>query len=151
MPEKLFKSDLEIPDLIPAELILPRTETLYELNPVNRVGNVSPVEMFYLLTNGNLAAAPRYSIANDFWLIENNSDRLTNLDQISKMHSRMLYGEYSYHLVELIFRVAFDPRRTDLIDLGQAYRMTPNKTSTLPIELEIAEDFASRLGVVERG
>lgn len=144
---KLFKTDMEVPDLCPRELLLPNEPDYLEGSIPHSEGKVSPVEVSWLLFTRE-----RPSISNWFLLrstleypIEFNKP-----DEIQETHRGIRGSYFLNHNLRVVARLALDPRRYETFDFAQVYKDDRGKQYPNPYEKEFFSHFHDTFGVVER-
>ena len=143
---KVFKSDLEIPDICPPELVLPSESNFLDMVIPREDGNVSPIELSWLLFDQQRSANSR-TIQLHAYL---SATALLGEATISRVHDDILYSVFLNHNLRVFARIALDPRRYTAFDFAEAYDLDRSKLYPNNGERIYFEEFHNTYGVVER-
>jgi len=139
----MFKSVFNVPDICPARLIFPAEERfLSRLTPTQK-GNVSPVELSWLLFNRSRAVETGYIALHDVLMAARSTD-------IPRIHDDIDADDFMMHDYRIVARVALDPRRHDYFDFAEAFDNDQNIKSPRVGERRYFMNFHLDNEVVER-
>lgn len=142
---KLFQSDRNIPEICPPQLLLPNDhEFLHSLRP-RATGNISPIELSWLLFDPERASRMNLS-----GLRKDLESIATSSEDIAVFHDEMRAYDWGHHNFRVIARVALDPRRYETFQFDQSYRLERGKKFATESEIQYFEHFHKEFGVVER-
>ncbi len=143
---KVFRSDLEVPDLCPPELLLPNKSEFLDMAIPREGGNVSPVELSWLLFDRQRADDSRILQLNSHL----EATALLGEEVIEEVHSDILEGAFLNHNLRVVARIALDPRRRMVFDFAEVYDLDKTKRFPRSDERIYFEEFYDNYGVVER-
>ena len=141
---KPFESDLAVPEVCPPELIIPDDERTRDLARPLPGGTVSPVELSWILFEGDGAYAGLH-------LLKENLLASVQIRIVREVHNEIRNCDYLNHVLRVVARVALDPRRQELFDLTKVYRLDRGIQFPSDYDREYLSHFAVTHGVVERG
>lgn len=143
---KIFQSDTEVPDLCSSELLLPNEGSYLDMAIPREGGNVSPVELSWLLLDKKRAGNARLMHLHD----QLTTAAMLGKEAIEEVHRTILDGTFLNHNLRVIARIALDPRRCATFDFAEAYDMDKTKRYPVPDERPYFEKFHNTYGVVQR-
>jgi hypothetical protein len=141
---KQFSTDREIADLCPPEMVLPNTQEVLEFAVPSATGNVSPVELSWIIYNKELSEYSGLSFLRDSLLVAKTMGR------IDRLHEEIVGCSYGNHSLRVIARVALDPRRFETFDFAATYDIDWGKRLTAVGERRYFEQYHLNYGLVER-
>jgi hypothetical protein len=124
-------------------LILPNDERTRELAIPRPNGDVTPIEVSWLLFT-------RKDNFGGSYALQTNLMGALQLQEVEDLHRGIRESRYLSHNLRVVARIALDPRRYDTFDFAEAYDLDKGKVFPSKEERAFFENFHEVVGVVER-